>query len=190
MSTITRQERALYEQMWDIPAYETHAPGEQYVSIFAEHVPSPARVLDAGTGSGKGALALAAAGYEVCCCDLTDAGLVEDARRLPFFEACLWRSLRPQVRVGWVDAVYCTDVLEHLPTQFTMLAVEQMLRLTERGVFVAVSLTPDQCGAWVGKSLHQTVQSFVWWRDSLREVGRVPDARDLLNDAVFWVERP
>lgn len=182
-------ETALYDEVWQIPTYGDHAPGAQYLPVFREHCAPPAVVLDAGIGSGKGALALRAAGYEVRGCDLTDAGLVDEAKDIPFATACLWHPLRPQLGVGWVDAVYCTDVLEHLPEQFTMLAVDQMLRLATRGVFLSVSTQPDAFGAWVGKSLHQTVRPFVWWRDSLRELARVVEARDLVGPALFWVTK-
>jgi len=188
--TLTTQETDRYAEVWtSVPGYADHAPGTQYVAVLAEFCPPPARVLDAGTGSGRGALALAAAGYDVRCCDLTDAGLVEDARRLPFRRACLWQALRPQLQVGLVDAVYCTDVLEHVPPQFTMLAVEQMLRIADRGLLLSVSTLPDAFGAWVGTPLHQTVQPFVWWRQSLAEIGRVVDARDLVGTSLFWVTR-
>lgn len=188
-SPLRAAETALYEATWTVPHYADHAPGVLYLPILREHVPPPACILDAGTGSGKGALALAAAGYDVRLCDLTDAGLVDEARGFPFAPACLWQALRPQIRVGWVDAVYCTDVLEHVPEQFTMLAVEQMLRVAQRGLLLSVSTQPDGFGAWVGRPLHQTVQPFTWWRDALREVGHVVDARDLVGPAVFWVER-
>jgi hypothetical protein len=47
---------------------------------------------------------------------------------------------------------------------------------------------PDGHGVWVGKHLHQTVQSFTAWRDQLNEVGRVVDARDLCVAGVYCVE--
>lgn len=184
--SLTTRETALYEQVWDLPAYATHAPGTVYLPVLQAHVPAGARVLDAGTGSGKGAVALADAGYDVIQCDLTDTGLVEAARSLPFVKACLWKSLLAQ-GLPRVDAVYCTDVLEHLPTQFTMLAVRHLLDVARQGLLLSVSTVPDAFGAWVGTALHQTVQPFVWWRDALREVGVVQDARDLVGDAVFWV---
>lgn len=134
-------------------------------------------------------LALAARGFEVIGCDLTAEGLIAEAAHFPYVDACLWHPLRPQLRRGRVDWVYCCDVLEHLPEQFTMLAVTEMLALATCGVFLTVSLGRDQAGDWVtGGPLHQTVQSFVWWRDSLRELAQVTDARDLIGAALFVVK--
>jgi len=188
--TVHAAEQQLYADVWaSIPQYGDVAPGERYVDILKEVCPAPAHVLDAGTGSGKGALALQQAGYTVTLCDLTPEGLVPEARMLPFRPVCLWKPLRSQLGLGSVDAAYCTDVLEHVPPQFTMLAVDQMLQLATRGVLLTVSLTTDGFGAWVGRPLHQTVQGFTWWRDSLNEVGHVQDARDLLSTGLYWVTR-
>jgi hypothetical protein len=128
-------------------------------------------------------------------CDLTPDGLTPEAQRLPFVEAVLWRDLQPAVRAfahpnrTTVDYIYCCDVLEHLPPQFTMLAIDQLLRVAQRGVFLSISLVPDNFGAWVGAPLHQTVQSFTWWRDGLAELGTVLEARDLLSTGLYWVRR-
>lgn len=209
MSGLLTAERALYEDIWtSVESYANHAPGQQYVEMFYEcavrglqngnpdrttFAPSDCTVLDAGTGSGKGALALKALTFRVYTCDVTNAGMVPEAQSLPYTDACLWHDLSPIARgVGHpgrtkFDFVYCCDVLEHIPTQFTMLAIDQMLRVARYGLFLSVSLVPDSFGVWAGKSLHQTVQSFVWWRDSLKELGTVEDARDLINDAVFFV---
>lgn len=180
-----------YRDVWlSVPQYGEHSPGELFVPMFSTVATAGAHVVDAGTGSGRGALALTAAGYHVdCVCDLTADGLVEAARRFRFAEACLWRPLRPQLKLGRTEWVYCVDVLEHLPPQFTMLAVDQMLALAEVGLFLVVTLVPDQWGAVVGETLHRTVEAFTWWRDSLREVGRVVDARDQIQRGVFVVTR-
>jgi SAM-dependent methyltransferase len=197
MSTLLDAERDTYSTLWGAqPAYAEMSPGERYLPIFQSLVGPmrPRRVLDAGTGSGKGALALAAAGFEVTCCDVTDDGLVEAARRFPFYPLCLWHDLTSTLPGrGWArtvafDYVYCTDVLEHLPTQFTMLAVQRLLAVTKIGLFLTVGLEPDHFGAWIGKPLHQTVQPFVWWRDSLGELATILNARDLHHTAAFYLE--
>jgi hypothetical protein len=86
-----------------------------------------------------------------------------------------------------VDHVYCCDVLEHLPTQFTMLAVDQILRITKVGAYFSVFFEQDGYGPWVGRYLHLTVQPFVWWRDALREMGDVVEARDCHEFGIFYV---
>jgi len=188
--SITEQERTTYDELWaTVPRYAEHSPGVGVLPIFLDIVGARrGHVLDAGTGSGKGALALSAAGFCVTACDVTNAGLVPEAKGLPFRSACLWRPLRPLAPTENFHWVYCTDVLEHLPTQFTMLAIDQMLRVAARGLFLNISLVPDGFGVWAGKALHQTVQSYAWWKDALAEVGRVTDARDLLHSATFYVE--
>lgn len=170
--------------------------------------PSMFTILDAGCGAGKGTLALQQAGFQnVALCDLTQEGLQPGILDYyPFVQIELWADLR---RVAYLakafydgaanpawqhrfdgekfDFVYCTDVLEHLPEAFTMLAVARMLEVARYGVFISVSLVPDTFGAWVGTALHQTVKPFVWWRDQFRVLGSAVEGRDLLNAAVFMV---
>lgn len=181
-------ERAKYESIWALESYAAHSPGERALPVFLDMAkPSVgASVLDAGCGSGKGAVALRAAGFNVTCCDLTAAGLSEPARDLPFVEACLWDDLTPHV--GAVDYVYCCDVLEHIPTAMTMLVIARLLAVARCGVFLSISTVPDSYGAWVGESLHQTVQPFVWWRDNLRALGNLVEGRDMLAAGMFLVE--
>lgn len=188
--TIQTQETDRYAMVWEsVPQYANESPGQDLAPTFATFARPGATVLDAGCGSGKGGVALARAGYDVTLCDLTDAGLVPEAQGLPFATACLWKPLRAQVRRGAVDWVYCVDVLEHLPTQFTMLAIDHMLALSTQGVFLGISLVPDNFGPWLGHPLHLTVQPFVWWRDALKELGTVVDARDQLIRGVYVVTR-
>jgi hypothetical protein len=79
-------------------------------------------------------------------------------------------------------------VLEHIPTPFTMLVASRLLEVARKGVFLSISLMPDQFGVWVGESLHKTVQTFPQWKAQLDTVGRLVEARDLLHCGLFWVE--
>jgi 2-polyprenyl-3-methyl-5-hydroxy-6-metoxy-1,4-benzoquinol methylase len=193
MSLVTT-ERQTYEHMWALSAYSENSPGETWLPLFLDMArPSVnAFVLDAGCGSGKGALALRAAGCRVMLCDLTEAGLLPETAGLPFLKAVLWDDLRPFFDIATeghgFDYVYCCDVLEHIPTPFTMLVISRLLEAAPK-VFLSISLMPDQFGVWVGKPLHQTVQTFPQWRDQLNTLGRVVEARDLLHTGVYLVER-
>jgi hypothetical protein len=62
-----------------------------------------------------------------------------------------------------------------------------MLKVAKEGLFLTVSLVPDAFGVWAGKSLHQSVFPFTWWKEALAEVGDVIEARDLISNAVFVV---
>lgn len=190
MSSLIESERELYADLWSgVESYAKRSPGEGFVNAFCEMAQVPGyfkgSVLDAGCGSGKGALALMEAGFAVQLCDLTDAGLVEDVRTLVFHEACLWDDLL--IKIGRFDYVYCCDVLEHIPPAFTMLTVARLLQIARKGVFLSIAFVPDEFGVWAGRPLHLTVESFVWWRDSLNAIGQVKECRDLLQYGLFFV---
>jgi len=195
MKTILDTERARYEEVWgSIDTYGQYAPGAERVPMFLDLVGDRrGTVLDAGTGSGKGALQLYTAGFQVYMCDVTAAGLVPEARALLYEDACLWHDLSPLAK-GFghpgrttFDFVYCCDVLEHVPPQFTMLAIDQMLRVARYGLFLSISLQLDNFGAWIGEPLHRTVMAYTWWRDSIRELGEIVESRDLQTDGIFFV---
>jgi len=193
---LTTRETAVYAEALSLPQYAEYAPGERFAQVFAELAdPPPATVLDAGCGTGKGMLALAALGYDVVGCDLTDAGLVPEAQRFSVHAGvALWRPL-PQLRGEmWprasrrYDYVYCTDVLEHLPPPFTMLAVARLLEVAAKGVFLSIALVPDQMGVWVGRPLHLSVRSYLDWLTDLRELATVREARDLGTTGLYFLE--
>lgn len=188
MSDLITRERTKYDDLWSsMSAYGKASPGAMMLPVFESmrRDAGPVSMLDAGCGSGKGAVALASAGYVVAMCDTTDAGLADEAIGLPFAQVNLWDDL---THLGRYEYVYCCDVLEHIPTPFTMLVVSRLLAIADRGVFLSISTVPDNFGAWVGASLHLSVQSFVDWRDQLNAVGRVVEARDLLITGAYLVE--
>ena len=69
-----------------------------------------------------------------------------------------------------------------------MLVVQRLLEVCRRGAFFSIALTTDVFGAYVGRPLHHTVESFVWWRDSLAELATMKEARDLGIHGLYLVE--
>lgn len=187
---LLERERAKYEDAWAIPQYAELSPGEHLVKVFLQMAPATtliqSSVLDAGAGSGKGALKLDQAGFRVTMCDLTDAGLIPEAQSLPFYSVCLWHSLRRVV--GFHDWVYCTDVMEHIPPEFTMLVVSRLLEVARKGVFLSITFLEDNFGRIIGETLHQTVQPYTWWKSRLETMATIRESRDLINSGVFLLE--
>lgn len=199
MRRVLTADRQKYEALADVEGYQAYSPGELFAPVFASLAQPVGTVLDAGCCSGKGGLALAALGYDVTLCDYTDVHLTPEAKALPFtLVTTLWDCDSVAIAAGRpkgdvtddvvpVDYVYCCDVLEHIPREFTMLVVRNLLDVTARGAFFSISLVPDTFGAWIGETLHETLQPFTWWRDRLAELGTVVDARDLHGVALFYV---
>jgi 2-polyprenyl-3-methyl-5-hydroxy-6-metoxy-1,4-benzoquinol methylase len=191
--TLTDQERTKYETLVSaVPAYRDFSPAESWLPVFSELVgDSRGTVLDAGCCTGKGGLYLAAQGFAVTLCDLTNAGLVEGAKGLPFYGVCLWDDLGHIAPCGYLDDkfdyVIACDVLEHIPTEYTMLVLRNLLAVTREGLFLTICFHADEFGAAIGEALHLTVQSFSWWKTRIAELGEIVDARDLINIGTFYV---
>lgn len=187
-----------YREMWGVEAYQNFSPGLESIDFF-ENMADPqagASILDAGCGSGKAALELERRGYQVAMCDLIGEAVMPEARSIPFKQAVLWQSLgglyqslvqnRKPLTLRF-DYVYCCDVLEHLPKEWTMLAVRRMMDIAENGLFLSIAFLPDNFGLQIGQPLHLTVEPFTWWRDNLRQFGKV-SARDRIHSGLFMVE--
>lgn len=184
MNTV-EAERLKYEKAWSIPEYADHSPGEKIIDLFEEICSPEGTVIDLGAGSGKGALALKKLGLDVTMLDLTFSGLDKRAEKLRKIEGSLWGNW--QRTVGW-DWGYCTDVMEHIPTEYTMLVLDRIMSNC-RSVFFHICLVQDGFGKIVGEPLHLTVRPFEWWKDRLGEFGKVEECRDFMWTGVYHVAR-
>lgn len=182
MPGISEFERAKYARIWNDDQYSENSPGVEAIPMFEKIMrPKPSdTILDIGAGSGAAARALKARGYSVEAFDLTDAKWQADSGILLHLGS-IWSGMPAGFDIG-----FCCDVMEHIPTQFVALTVREILRSCERA-FLSISFLEDGFGERIGMPLHLTVQPFVWWRDTLRECGRVIDARDLIGAGVFHV---
>ena len=180
---VAESERLKYEKAWSIPEYANHSPGAQAVELFAEMCEPYGDVIDLGTGSGKGALALKDIGLDVTMLDLTFDGLVEGTDGIRRIEAPLWGKW-----LGAWDWGYCADVMEHIPPEYTMLVLDRIMSHCEQ-VFFHICFVPDGFGKVVGQPLHLTVMPFEWWKSHLSEFGAVVECRDLMANGVYHVAR-
>lgn len=112
MDILTR-ERAKYLETWANPAYRDNSPGLRQLSSALEwmHPAAGASITDWGAGDGQASEAMARLGYQVRLVDIASNAYVGT---LPYVEACLWDL--PD-SLAETDHGYCTDVMEHVPTE-------------------------------------------------------------------------
>jgi len=178
------QEQAKYEAMWAHDAYRVVAPGAWAVPKFLE-VANPRKgqtVRDLGCGTGRGGAALADAGLKVTQYDFAvncrDTGI-----DLPFVQ----HDLTKAVPGDPTDYGYCTDVLEHIPTD-DVPAVLRNVCTSARRVFLQISCVPDHMGGLIGEQLHLTVQPHDWWKEQLEAFEcRILWSEDKGTECSFYV---
>lgn len=184
------QERAKYAEVWSIPEYKEYSPGLEDVDRFMGVIDPPphSTLIDLGCGAGVAGVALRDRGLSVDWLDLTDAGLDDKVNRKRFIEAPLWdASWMTHRKMGW-DYGFCCDVLEHLPIEYTMLAISNMLAAC-RTLWLQVCLRPEDQNRFVRDTLHLTVCPYDWWLIRIATLGRVIDARDLCQLGLYIVRR-
>ncbi len=185
---LIESERAKYAELWsDVPEYRVYSPGVENVQRFMDVLrpTNGSTILDIGCGTGVAGLMFDKLGLRPYWLDITEAGLHADINRGRFTRSALWG--------GWAedfncDYGFCCDVMEHIPTEYTMLVIDRIVQAC-RTTWFQIALVPDQFGATIGKPLHLTVKPFTWWRDRMQMAGKVIDARDLCGQALFVVQR-
>jgi hypothetical protein len=186
MTNLVETERAKYAELWSgVPEYRAYSPGVENVQRFMDVMEPKAgsTILDVGCGTGVAGLMFEKHGLRPRWIDITSAGLHPDIPLHRFTCVPLWSEW-----FGAYDYGFCCDVMEHIPTEYTMLVVDRIIAACDTTWF-QISLVPDQFGAVIGQPLHLTVKPFKWWLERMRLAGNVIDARDLCGQALFVVQK-
>lgn len=191
--SVFEAEQAKYRKIWADPDYRVVSFGEQMVGPFLSMTGAGpgTSIVDVGCGTGRAAKKFNDLLMNVAAVDATrealdaDVSQIVDERQIRFVESCLWHNWQGQV--GDVGYAYCCDVMEHIPTEFTMLVAAMCIAMSGRAFF-HINFDQDVFGDRIGQRLHLTIQPFTWWRDRLAELGRLIDARDMLGRGIFLVE--
>jgi hypothetical protein len=191
--SIRTAEQAKYEKMWKHEQYRAVAPGEGIAPLFLQQAkPKPgSTVIDFGAGTGRGALMMAIMGdvrvemldFASNCLDpdVRDM-LVTQSHALRFTQHDLTKPSPITAQYG-----YCTDVMEHIPTEDVDRVLVNILQAAQH-VFFQISCEDDVCGALIGQPLHLTVQPYAWWLEKLQKFDCVVHwSQDCGTHALFYV---
>lgn len=183
-------ERHKYTELWQsVPEYHDHSPGLENVDRFIKIMrpKENASLIDLGCGEGIAGLRFDEFGLSVNWLDITDAGLSSLVPYRKFIKATLWSNWNHFNKYGY-DYGFCCDVMEHIPTECTMLAADRIITAC-RLTWFQIALVPDSFGQFIDQQLHLTVRSFKWWLEHLHELGEVIEARDLCEHGLYIVKR-
>lgn len=161
---LSLSEQQKYQKMWLIDDYRKSSPGENLVRTFLL-MSRPDTVIDFGAGTGRAAKTLQDKGYQVTAVDIAPNALETN---VPFVHACLWEDLDLHPAVYG----YCTDVMEHIPTEKVDAVLANITELCEYAFF-NISFQPDNFGKRINDTLHLTVRPFEWWTETLSKHGKV-----------------
>lgn len=158
---LEQQEREKYLKCWNLDKYRDYSPGEHLVerAVTDLGMTSFETVIDFGCGTGRPAKKFQDLEFQVLGVDFAPNCLETD---VPFIDACLWEL--PEIAADWG---FCTDVMEHIPTEMVPKVLEEIWASTKKGAFFQIALTKDSFGDRIGERLHLTVKPTDWWIDRL-----------------------
>jgi uncharacterized Rossmann fold enzyme len=180
---LTEQEK--YQLMWQYDAYREESPGERVADFYVFKFKPEGRVIDFGCGSGKGSVKLAQSGLNVLAIDFTDNCRDEEAQSIPFLQWDLTKPIPTSAENG-----FCTDVLEHIPTDDVPVVISNIMKCAEK-VFFQISTMEDSFGVVLNTHLHLTVKPHSWWKSLIESLGYVIkwDSEHEVT-SMFYVENP
>ncbi len=189
-------EQKIYEEMWaNHPNYRVVSPGEEVSHLFLQQAkPKPgSTILDIGCGTGRGSLNLALfGGLRVHMLDFVPAHICldEDIRpmletqkqSLTFSQCDITKDIPYTAQYG-----FCTDVMEHIPTDKVGKTIDACLRAVQH-MFFMICLEDDVCGEAIGHALHLTVKPYEWWLERFNERGvAIHWSKNMGRNACFYV---
>ena len=169
-------EKRKYEKVWSNQEYRNSpSPGDVLLKrlpvlnwIDSHEVKS---VLDVGCGEGKllSKIKWHNPNIEVAGMDIAENAI--DFRLKDIFRyGCAW------VEDGYTqhDAIFCTDVLEHIPEEKIPTVFDLFKKNANRFCFVTICLKDDIFGKrLIGEQLHLTVKDVYWWVDQFRRLFKI-----------------
>lgn len=162
--TLEEREREKYEEIWNHKNYRKFSPGERLVddAFKLMGMDEHNTLIDFGCGTGRAANKFKKDyGMQVAGIDHAKNCLDSDVN-INVLNACLWNinELCPDISFDWG---YCTDVMEHIPTEKVNDVISNISRIVTKGCFFNIATRDDDMGVLIGRKLHMTVANAEAW---------------------------
>lgn len=182
------KEQAKYEEMWTHDEYRNRAPAERLIWPFLLTVqPQPkSTICDFGSGTGRGALFLHEAGFDMTCIDIADNSMDDKVKQVldgRFIQGNIWKDLS----IGRFDYIFCTDVMEHIPEDYID-AVLHNINKHSKEAFMNIAFYNEPFGDLINETLHMTIKPFMWWVSKIAKVLDIVEAKDMIEEGIFYVK--
>lgn len=182
LDDLTEQQK--YQRMWQFDAYRDHSPGERIAKYYLESFKPEGLIIDFGCGTGRAGIEFRKHGNDVLLIDFTDNSRDHEALEIPFLQ---WDLTKPCP--ARADNGFCTDVMEHIPTDDVCKVVHNIMDSAKK-VFFQISTVEDDFGDAIGHDLHLTVKPHSWWKELFINLGfNVEFELDMDIASIFYVSR-
>lgn len=176
-------EKEKYQLMWNMPSYRHVAPGEYVVDTFLDVVKPDGTVIDFGCGTGRAGIKIAESN-DVILVDFTDNCRDQEALFLPFIQADISEKIPVKGDYG-----FCTDVMEHIPTEDVKYVIANIMNATDKAFF-QISTVEDGFGVLINEPLHLTVKPHSWWKEEFESRGYTVEwESDQSVASLFYISR-
>lgn len=181
----TLNERDKYRYIWTMPLYRERSFGEELVNKFLL-VAKPKRtdlIIDYGCGTGRAGVLLDKLGYSVLLMDFADNCRDQEAVFIQFMEHDITQPIPIKSEFG-----FCTDVMEHIPTEDVSTVLRNIMAASET-VFFQIALTEGKIGSMISATLHNTVKPVDWWAEQLGQFANVERLGDSETHCQFLAKK-
>ncbi len=189
MQSQSEDERLKYETVWRHNDYRKFSPGLEALTssniLDFFRAKGATSILDAGCGAGQVMEWIVTHhpefrvhGFDIAtnCLNPFFAG-----REKEFLSTgCLW--VYEDIPQGF-DAIFCTDVMEHIPPEHVDAVLSNLCRAAGKVAFLGIALFEDSFGpVIVGSHLHLTVRPVEWWLERIEKAGFKIEGKAVSND--------
>jgi len=187
-------EQQKYLKCWRVDSYRNISPGERCVLMFLDVIQEidpkegedKQKLIDFGCGTGRAAMKLDET-FSVIPMDFAINCLDKEVKEYfgdRFVEHDITK--KTPLRASWG---FCTDVMEHLPTEDVDKALDVMFEVCDN-VFFQIATIPDHFGGHpdIQEQLHLTVWDYHKWLKKFTEYGVIVHrSKELNNHVIFMV---